>query len=193
MTVAELIANELGVKIGEKFIFDNNTYRIESLCFIDGTDNTSYAFNSSKVQYILTHKDKIVKINSLADSWDIESNEPTYFISYTGRVGDGSACKSMIDSCNANKNKYYMQLIADKQNLFRKMLKFADCNNVKTSDSFMYYIYFDIGTSWRVGDVTLMYEPFVVYFASKKIAREALELFGNELEEIRLAEIKIRG
>lgn len=193
MRVSELIANELGVKIGEKFNYEDCECIVNenSLSVNDNWD----ALVGSFMAEILKNKHKIKKINSLADSWDIKEDDVIYFIKYTGIIDSAVAADNFNEKTNFiyNKNKEYMQLIADKQNLFRKMLRFADCNNGDFSKYQHCLLYDKDYQKWTTYELRANYEFMNVYFSSNEIAEKALEEFRDELERIRLAEIELRG
>lgn len=199
MNVAELICKELGVKVGEHFKYNDEEYKITGNFLIKFFNGLLFEnrLDSLLVERLLENKESIIKINNLADSWDVKIYDCAYFCSgslvfFSERIGDIA-----VSSVNANKNKDYMELICKKQNLFRKMQRFADVNNGEFVENKKFYILRQTGClkdkGWSYGITTQYLEPMVVYFSSEHVVRKALKEFETELEEIRLEEQELRG
>ena len=116
-----------------------------------------------------------------------------YFVDEEGGVRDFKELYDHVDnnqfnSLNYFNNKNYAEYVAFKENLMRKLDKFAWEHNARVinweRNSKKYYITFDIDIKnlvvyWRVS-----YKSNDVYFTSKEIAKKALEEFKDDLMKL---------
>ena len=120
----------------------------------------------------------------------VEQDELYYNVAADGRVrpykdmNDGTDY-NLFNSLNYFNNKNYAEYITFKENLMRKLDKFAWEHNARVinweRNSKKYYITFDIDIKnlvvcWRVS-----YKSNDVFFTSKEIAKKALKEFKDDL------------
>lgn len=120
----------------------------------------------------------------------VDIDERYYFVSEGGRVKyfkdlNDNYDDDKFNTLNYFNNKNYAEYVAFKENLMRKMDKFAWEHNARVinweRNSKKYYITFDIDIKnlvvcWRVS-----YKSNDVFFTSKEIAKKALKEFKDDL------------
>ena len=123
----------------------------------------------------------------------VDNGERYYIINTRAGVGDFKEFTYGIDnnlfnSLNYFNNKNYAEYVAFKENLMRRMDKFAWEHNEQTirwnDCRHKYFILFSIDDNELIVDWNRVYKSNNIYFTSEEIAKMALEKFKEDLMKL---------
>ena len=149
-------------------------------------------YNGKTVDVELTSEQ--MKELGLQDSkktgWEkVNINDRYYYISSCAEVRyetnqDDAVDRSHIKCGNYFSDKALAELMAKTIGLYLRMRRWADEHNTNDCTEDKYEIGYTNGGYWNTFYLSAARFPFAIYFSSEEIAKQALEKFEPELNEV---------
>ncbi len=149
-------------------------------------------YNGKTVDVELTTEQaqKLGLRDSKKTGWEkVEEGEIYYYINSIGEISplteEGKLCdKNQIRCGNYFSNSALAELMAKAVGLYLRMCRWADEHNTDDCTGDKYEIGYTNGGLWDTFHLSVNHFPFVIYFSSEEIAKQALEEFEPELNEV---------
>lgn len=178
---------------GKRYKYNNKIFTVKDGDLVDIESNTYLRKENISITELLEMDfEEIKKMENPYERVNID--EAYYFVEEEGRVRHFKELNDHVDnnqfnSLNYFNNKNYAKYVGFKENLMRKLDKFAWEHNARVidwnNDSYQkYYITFDIDDNKLIVVWDCGYKSNNVYFASKEIAIKALEKFKYDLMKL---------
>ena len=174
---------------GKRYKYNNKIFTVKDGDLVDIESNTYLRKENISITELLEMDfEETKKMENPYERVNID--EAYYFIEEEGRVRHFKELNDHVDnnqfnSLNYFNNKNYAKYVGFKENLMRKLDKFAWEHNARVidwNDSYQkYYITFDIDDNKLIVVWDCGYKSNNVYFASKEIAIKASEEFKYDL------------
>lgn len=177
---------------GKRYKYNNKIFTVKDGDLVDIESNTYLRKENISITELLEMDfEEIKKMENPYERVNID--EAYYFIEEEGRVRHFKELNDHVDnnqfnSLNYFNNKNYAKYVGFKENLMRKLDKFAWEHNARVIDWYdscqKYYITFDIDDNKPIVVWDCGYKSNNVYFASKEIAIKASEEFKDDLMKL---------
>ena len=175
---------------GKRYKYNNKIFTVKDGDLVDIESNTYLRKENISITELLEMDfEEIKKMENPYERVNID--EAYYFVEEEGGVRHFKELNDHVDnnqfnSLNYFNNRNYAEYVAFKENLMRKLDKFAWEHNARVIDwnndsRQKYYIKFDIDDNKLIVVWDCWYKSNNVYFASKEIAIKALEKFKYDL------------
>ena len=177
---------------GKRYKCGNKIFTVKYGDLVDIESNTYLRKENISITELL--KMDFEEIKEIKNPYKrVDIDERYYFVSEGGRVKyfkdlNDNYDDDKFNTLNYFNNKNYAEYVAFKENLMRKMDKFAWEHNAKVINwydcSTKYYIKFSIDDNELIVDWNRVYKSNNVYFTSREIAEKALEKFKDDLMKL---------
>lgn len=174
---------------GKRYKYNNKIFTVKDGDLVDIESNTYLRKENISITELLEMDfEEVKKMENPYERVNID--EAYYFVEEEGKVRHFKELNDHVDnnqfnSLNYFNNKNYAEYIAFKENLMRKLDKFAWEHNSRVIDWYdscqKYYIKFDIDDNKLIVVWDCWYKSNNIYFTSKEIAIKALEKFKYDL------------
>ena len=174
---------------GKRYKYNNKIFTVKDGDLVDIESNTYLRKENISITELLEMDfEEVKKMENPYERVNID--EAYYFVEEEGKVRHFKELNDHVDnnqfnSLNYFNNKNYAEYIAFKENLMRKIDKFAWEHNSRVIDWYdscqKYYIKFDIDDNKLIVVWDCWYKSNNIYFTSKEIAIKALEKFKYDL------------
>lgn len=177
---------------GKRYKCGNSIFKVKGGNLIDVERNTYLGIENMTIAELLELDFEEVK-ETKNPYKRVDNRERYYFVNERGGVDhfkdlDYGFDNKQFNSLNYFNNKNYAEYVAFKENLMRRLDKFAWEHNEQTirwnDCRHKYFILFSVDDNELIVDWNRVYKSNNVYFTSREIAEKALEKFKDDLMKL---------
>ena len=178
---------------GKRYKCDNTIFKVKYGDLLDVETNTYLKDLRTPIADLLEMEFEEVKEAAFNNPYKQVGCEADYYCIVNGKCVkiynmNDDTDNEQLNIANYFNNKNYTEYIAFKENVMRKLDRFAWEHNAKAinwhNDSKKYFIAFDHKYNELTIDVSFAYQSNNIYFTSQEIAEKAIEEFKDDLMKL---------